>query len=895
MVTGTSGGDASAKDRSARVRTDHVVVHLEDSALDAELVAARLEIDGLECRLVRVETRDAFVDALRNGPVHAIISDYALPLFDGESALNVAQALCPDVPFVFVSGAIGEERAIELMRRGATDYVLKNRLERLAPAVRRALREAEDRAARRTNAERTERLQHLATALATVTTPADVMRAGLAAAVPAVGAGQGGAWLPAPYGRALELAASVGYDAAARISFACIATDADMPVALCARTHTPVWLDTQAKYAEAFPRMAASYVAPLDEFAVACLPVAVDARLLGVIAFTFEGPRAFEPTEQDLLSAIARLCAQALDRARLFELERNARDRLAVLADASEVLGRSLDYEATLQAVIGLALPRLADFAFFDVISDKGEMRRLVRVRDESQADALRDTVPPVLSEPTEITLSALATGRTGLYPEIDETWLSRVHASPEYTALVRRFEVTSMLSVPLNLQRGTIGALTLFFARSGRRHSEDDAQLAEEIARRAAVAVDNARLFELANIERTRAEEANHAKDLFLSTLSHELRTPLNAILGWTRMLRGGTLPEAKRERALETIDRNARAQVALIEDILDVSRIATGKLRLNVVPIDIAQAVDGALDTVRPASEAKGVELSAKIEDDIGTVQGDATRLQQVIWNLVSNAVKFTPRGGRVDVHVGRGDGAVEVVVRDSGEGIDPSFLPHVFEVFRQADASSTRRHGGLGLGLAIVRHLVELHGGTIHADSEGRGKGATFTVLLPVAVPRANGASVTARAVVARPSVALECPAELMGTRILVVDDEPDARELIESVLVHCRAHVFTASSAADALAEIRRNPPDLLVSDIGMPGEDGYALIRSVRSLSAMQGGRLAAIALTAFARPEDRARVLEAGFDDHVAKPVEPQTLVVALANLVGKLSSIPPD
>jgi signal transduction histidine kinase len=392
--------------------------------------------------------------------------------------------------------------------------------------------------------------------------------------------------------------------------------------------------------------------------------------------------------------------------------------------------------------------------------------------------------------------------------------------------------------------------------------------------------------LLERERAAREAAELAGRMKDEFLATLSHELRTPLNAILGWSRLLQAGVLPEDKRAHALLTIDRNARAQVALIEDILDVSRIATGKLRLDVAPVEPAQVIEAALDTVRHAADARGVRIEVVLDPDVRGLRGDATRLQQIFWNLLSNAVKFTPKGGRVRVRLEPAGSSVRVVVADTGRGIEPGFLPHLFETFRQEDGSTTRQHGGLGLGLSIVKHLVEMHGGTVHAESEGLGRGATFTVLLPA--PASRVPLLPPRtAVIARAGSALYCPPALAGLRVLACDDEADARDLLRSVFELCAATVTTVGSAADALAALRAGSFDVLVSDIGMPDDDGYALIRRVRALPAEEGGRVPAVALTAYAAIADRTRALASGYQAHAIKPIDPQELIVVIAGVLG--------
>jgi CheY-like chemotaxis protein/nitrogen-specific signal transduction histidine kinase len=405
-------------------------------------------------------------------------------------------------------------------------------------------------------------------------------------------------------------------------------------------------------------------------------------------------------------------------------------------------------------------------------------------------------------------------------------------------------------------------------------------------------------------------AVAANRAKDEFLATVSHELRTPLTAILGWARMLRHDDLDVETLVEGIDTIERNAKVQAQLIDDILDISRIISGKLRLNVERAPLVRVAQEAADTLRPATEARGITLSVAV-DPAAIVSGDPDRLQQVVWNLLSNAVKFTPRGGQVSLRVDRdGDARCRITVSDTGRGITPAFLPHVFDRFRQADASSTRRHGGLGLGLAIVRHLVELHGGTIEAHSDGEGKGATFTVYLPLAAqgePQLaadpagpaptngagnGGADCNARGAAGAPqpvpAPAFDCPPMLAGLRVLVVDDEADTRRLLAAVLQKCRANVTAAGSAAEALNVLDHFRPDVLLSDIGMPDEDGYSLIRKLRQRENAHAQTLPAIALTAYTRVEDRNRAISAGFQMYVTKPVEPAALVTAVARAVGR-------
>jgi PAS domain S-box-containing protein len=385
----------------------------------------------------------------------------------------------------------------------------------------------------------------------------------------------------------------------------------------------------------------------------------------------------------------------------------------------------------------------------------------------------------------------------------------------------------------------------------------------------------------------RREIETASRLKDEFLATVSHELRTPLTAILGWTHLLRGGQLDATSATNALQVVERNARVQSQLIDDLLDVSRIITGKLRLDVRQVDPASFIESAMETLRPAAEAKDVCIQKVMDTGIVSVAGDPARLQQVVWNLLSNAIKFTPRGGRVEVRLQQINSHVEIVVSDTGAGIKPEFLPYVFERFRQADQKTTRQYPGLGLGLAIVRHLVELHGGTVEAESPGEGLGAIFRVKLPIVPVYQNDDLAERVHPAARDTLpSYDCPERLEGVKVLVVDDEADTRELLRIGIGQYGADVVTASSAQEALEAIEGRRPDLLVSDIGMPGEDGYELISKVRALPSGRGGEIPAIALTAYARTEDRLRALRAGYQMHVSKPVELVELVVVIAHLV---------
>lgn len=407
--------------------------------------------------------------------------------------------------------------------------------------------------------------------------------------------------------------------------------------------------------------------------------------------------------------------------------------------------------------------------------------------------------------------------------------------------------------------------------------------KIARDITQQRRLEEERERLLEAERRARSDAERVSALKDEFLSTLSHELRSPLSAILGWAQVLRYGSKSPADVASGLEIIERNARVQSQLIDDLLDMSRINSGKMRLDVQPVMPAGVIEAAVDSVRPAADARSIHLRVIIDNKAGPISGDPARLQQIAWNLMSNAIKFTPKGGRVEVRLQRVNSHVEFSVADNGIGIRPDFLPHLFERFRQADASASRRVGGLGLGLSIVKHLVELHGGTVRARSPGEGEGSTFCVELPLlaVLPRAEPPALHPGAPRAIP-MNVE-PVDLGGVRVLVVDDEPDSRQLIGRLLRDSGADVVEAKNVAEAIAAVRSAEPSVIISDIGMPDVDGYELLRRIRALFPEVGTRIPAVALTAFARSEDRTRALRAGFIAHVAKPVEPSELIATVA------------
>jgi PAS domain S-box-containing protein len=459
--------------------------------------------------------------------------------------------------------------------------------------------------------------------------------------------------------------------------------------------------------------------------------------------------------------------------------------------------------------------------------------------------------------------------------PEHRAEWITRHERICAGERLSWEFEIIGLRgkrcwmethAVPLPLPDGRIGQLAV----------------TREITSRKLLEQEREALLQSERLARSDTERASRLKDEFLATLSHELRTPLNAILGWSQILNMTSEP-ADLEQGLEAIERNARAQARLIEDLLDMNRITSGKMRLNVQPTDLAAVIQSAIESILPAATAKGIQLRHILDPHASAISGDPTRLQQIIWNVLTNAIKFTPKGGKVDIVLERVNSHLEVTVSDTGIGISPEHLPIIFERFRQVDSSSTRVNGGLGLGLSIVKQLIELHGGTIRAKSPGVGAGSTFILTFPLSPLRGDEQREHPET---RKSSTLDFgKLDLAGIRVLVVDDEPDARLLLERVLTQCGAQVVTAESATQGLEKLREFRPDVLVSDIGMPNTDGYQFIRDVRALEEAQGGRTPAVALTAFARSEDRMRAMLAGYQVHVAKPIEPQELAVTVRSL----------
>lgn len=696
---------------------------LEDSPLDAEVIRMTLTQGGIDYMLKRVETQAEFVAALETEPFDLILADYSLPGFDGIAALEIARNSCPEIPFIFVAGSLGEELAIEALKQGAVDYVLKQRLERLVPSVQRALREAKERRDR-------------------------------------------------------------------------------------------------------------------------------------------------QRAEAALRDSEANLIAELVDSQRLQYISSQL-----IKEDNIELL-----YTQILDAAIALMHAEAGTIQIFDPEQD--ELYLLVWQGLDPEAAAFWAKVG---TSSTSICRTALERGARMIIADVETCeWLMDTSDLKTYRAT----QIRAVQSTPLISRNGSIAGMISTHWAEPHQPLERELRLLDVLARQAAdlierkqAEVERERLLEREQFARTEAERANQIKDEFLAVLSHELRSPLNPILGWTSLLRTGNLNPHQQVEALATIERNAKLQVQLIDDLLDIARIMRGKLTLNAAPTTLSTVISAAVEAVQFTAEAKQIQMRLDLDPPIAPVLGDAARLQQVLWNLLTNAVKFTPPSGQVTVELRQFEQSAQIRVIDTGRGIRSEFLPYVFEYFRQEDASTTRRFGGLGLGLAIVRQIVELHGGIVRAESPGENQGATFIVQLPCMqqIPPCFRDA----------DLPLDNPiAPLSNLEILMVDDEPDTRTFQSFVLEQSGAKVTATASGLEALQLLDQFIPDLLVSDIGMAEMDGYALIEQVRSRPPHQGGRIPAIALTAYAGELDQQRARQAGFQAHITKPVEPERLIQEIISLV---------
>ncbi len=1184
------------------------ILLLEDSLLDTELIEMNLTEGGIDCELVRVETRTDFQRAIEQDSFDLILSDYSLPAFDGISALAMAQAICPEVPFIFVSATLGEELAIETLKSGATDYVLKQRLERLVPAVNRALREAKERS-KRQQAEA--QLRKLA---AELEKRVEERTAELAKANESL---------------KQEITERQRVEESLRSSESTIRSYFDLPlIGIAITSPEKGWLEVNNKLCDilGYERHELMQMTWVD----VTYPDDLEADLEHfnrLLAGTSEGylmdKRFIRKNGQVIYASISVRCIRRVDgsidyfvalvqditdrkqaeeereqliREQVARLEAEAQaQKLAFLARSSAELSSSLDYETTLARVAQLAVPFIADWCAVDILDENQAIRRVAIAHlDPSKVELaweLWRRYPEDINNARGVG-KVLRTGQPAIVTEITDANLIAFAKDAEHLELLRAIGLKSYMTVPMLARGRTLGTISFLTAESDVRYTPADLPLVEDLAQRAALAIDNARLYHVseaargaaqaarqlaektaernaslqaltaalsealtpaqvgevlvnqglaalkasagfivlltesdrslelvravgysqemldkwnrfpitatlpiadavrtqkpiliesreawaqqyshlatqyvdsphnawvaiplivdghtvggmglsfpnaqtfseddsafmfalgqqsaqaiqrarayaaerqardeAEAARSAAEAANRTKDEFLAVLSHELRTPLNAMLGWTQLLLNRKFDEARMRGALETIERNTKSLATLIDDILDVSRIITGKLHISPRPCKLVSVIEGATEAVRPAAEAKRIPIELFLDSSLGPVWGDASRLQQVVWNLLSNAIKFSPPGGRVEVRLERvseelqvegseelkveglnvegseelkveglkvegseelkveglkvegseelkveslnvegsnqpanlqpanlqpanlqpanlqpanlqppnlqpSNSYAQIQVIDTGKGIAPEFLPHVFERFRQENNSSTRSYGGLGLGLAIVRYLVELHGGTVQASSSGEGLGATFTVRLPLwtvstqSNPQSSMPTVGSEELsVSDRKVSASSPASgavnenplqvLNGLRVLIVDDEADARDLLATILQQSGAQVRIAASAGEAFDLLLHSRADVLVSDIAMPQVDGYDLMRQIRALDAERGGDIPAIALTAYARESDRIAALEAGFHVHLPKPFDPDELVKVVAKLAG--------
>ena len=620
------------------------------------------------------------------------------------------------------------------------------------------------------------------------------------------------------------------------------------------------------------------------------VPLLARGRTIGGITFTLgPGERRYDASDVRVAEDLAHRAAIAVDNARLYRAAQEGeaaaalgQSRARFLADVGEALASSLDYETTLKTVADLAVPEIADWCAVDIVDEQGALQRLGVAHVDPAKLHLTETLQARYPEPRDASggvWQVIRTGQPTMMADIPDALLVAAARDEDHLRILREIGLTSYICVPLVARGRTFGALTFVSAESRRSYNAADLRFAQDVASRAALAVENAHAYK-------QAYDANRLKDEFLGTLSHELRTPLNAILGYARMLRSGIFTDpARHERAMEILERNAQMLAQIVEDVLDVSRIISGKLRLNLQEVDMGSVIDDAIGTVLPAADAKGVRILITVDRAAPPVSGDPERLQQVVWNLLTNAVKFTSRGGEVHVQLQHAGGQAQVIVTDTGRGIAADFLPHLFERFRQADSRFSREHGGLGLGLAIVREIVETHGGSIRAASEGEGRGAAFTVVLPVVAAAMRTEAGAIAADTEEGEALRSIRGRLRGVRVLVVDDDDDARALVQAIVEEAGGVATTADSGRRALQRLDQEVPDVMVADLGMPGMDGLALIEAVRR--RLDDARsVPAIALTAYARSEDRVTALSRGFQRHLAKPIDHIQLVAAVLAVV---------
>ena len=904
---------------------------LEDNAIDAQLLQRMLKSSELNPEIVWVKTRADFLEALTASEIDLILADYTLPGFDGMEALQLVKQYYPEIPFILVSGNLGEELAIEALKQGATDYILKQRLGRLLPCVQRGLREAQERR----DLQRTEAaLRQSEAQLRLATEGANLGMWYWDAADNSL------TWTnqaKAMFGLAPDTEMSMSVflnavhpdDRAFVLSIVSELQDGQEHTEIEYRT---LWADGTVRWIlakgdclySADARLLATRGVLMDitkqkqieadrqqltqqltqrvnelqtlfdllpiGVAIAkdptCKTIHTNRSMSNLIRVSIEQNASHSaPSEQ---RPAYRLCREEqeipienlpMQRAAVHQTE--VKDEVIDLVHPDGTLIKLLCYASPLLTEQGEARGALG--AFVD-ITERISTETALRESQERLSLAIDNAGMATwdidmrtgkgiwsASHFTMLGYDSIPNGEATY-----DLWFSCVHPDDQPSVLQAIEEAQqhkSLYRPEYRIVRANTGEVRWLNAFGRFLYDEFD-----QPTRFIGVLFD-ASDRKFAELEREaareEAERANRIKDEFLAVLSHELRSPLNPILGWAKILKSGRLNSDKATQAIATIERNAQLQSELIEDLLDVSRILQGKLRLNVRPTNLVSTITGAIETVRLAAEAKSITLETHFAE-VGQVAGDATRLQQLVWNLLSNAVKFTPERGQVTVRLEAIDKQAQITVSDTGKGIDPSFLPHVFEYFRQEDGAITRKFGGLGLGLAIVRHLVELHGGTVIATSEGENRGATFTVKLPM---------MATASIDDHHSNQPDRRMNLNGIQALVVDDEPDSRDFTAFVLEQAGAQVKTTASAGEAFAVLMRSRFDILISDIGMPDMDGYMLMQQVRALPVEHNQQIRAIALTAYAGDFNYQQAIKAGFQQHVAKPIDPELLVSTIAGL----------
>jgi PAS domain S-box-containing protein len=789
------------------------ILYLEDNRVDVELSRAVLEKDGLRCEMTVVDTREDYVAALEADGYDLILADFQLPSFDGMAALEIAREKSSDLPFIFVSGAMGEEIATESLKRGATDYVLKERLARLPGSMRRALVEAEERRRlRNAEAEREKLLEELSSQHQRLTEVLRQMPAGVMIA-------------EAPSGKLVMGNGQV----------------------------------TQILRHDFLPSTS------IQEYEV-------------YKGFHPDG-RPYEPREWPLARSI--MTGEVVTNEEV-EILRGDGTRGALNVSSAPICDSS---ERIVAGVV----------SFFDITERKQVEKRL-----GEQAGMLDLAQDAIFAWELDGSISYWNRAAEEIYGYARDEAVGRVSYELLKTEGAEGLDAIPSIMDSLRLSGRWKGELRHRTKSGGEIIVESRLALIElngqrlvleanrDITERKWAEQERERLLESENAARREAEHANRAKDEFLALLSHELRTPLTPMLGWIRLLRTRHVRQEDYDSALEKIERAVESEIKLVGDLLDISRIITDKMTLDFRALDMRSILKTAAEMARSSAEAKGICLVIETGEDEAPVSGDSDRLQQVVSNLISNAIKFTPPGGRVEARMERVGDHLELVVKDTGQGISQEFLPHIFERFRQADSSATREHGGLGLGLSITKRLAELHGGSVQAESEGEGRGSTFTVKLPLAIDRGAPSGSASRVTSGRGRDCDFDAVSLKGARILMVDDDANTREMMQVMLEQFGADVVTAASADEALSKLRPGRYDVILADIGMAEVNGYEFIAMVRALGPEKGGDVPAIAITGYAGKEDRLQAITSGFQNQLSKPIEPGELAGAIATIISR-------